>query len=257
MRKAKNKKIIEIIKNSDSTSPDNFRSRRKGIYFLPNLLTTGALFAGFYSILMSFGGHYQSAVIALFVAMVFDGLDGRVARLTNTQSEFGVQYDSLSDMVSFGIAPAIAAYGWGVNTLDQLGLACVYLYASCAALRLARFNVAMGNAKSSDFTGLPSPVAAALVAGFIWSLSSSVSTQWLFTFGALVTALAGLLMVSNFSYPSFKDFDVKGRVPFLNIFFMVITLIIITIDPAKVLFLMALVYSALGPLKILNGLRSN
>ena len=131
---------------------------------------------------MSFGGHYQSAVIALFVAMVFDGLDGRVARLTNTQSEFGVQYDSLSDMVSFGIAPAIAAYGWGVNTLDQLGLACVFLYASCAALRLARFNVAMGNSKSTDFTGLPSPVAAALVAGFIWSLSSSVSTQWLFTF---------------------------------------------------------------------------
>ena len=122
---------------------------------------------------------------------------------------------------------------------------------------MARFNVAMGNAKSIDFTGLPSPVAAALVAGFLWSLSSSVPTQWLFTFGALVTALAGLLMVSNFSYPSFKDFDVKGRVPFLNIFFMVITLIIITIDPAKVLFLMALVYSALGPLKILNGLRSN
>ena len=206
---------------------------------------------------MSFGGHYQSAVIALFVAMLFDGLDGRVARLTNTQSEFGVQYDSLSDMVSFGIAPAIAAYGWGVSTLDQLGLACVFLYASCAALRLARFNVATGNSKSNDFTGLPSPVAAALVAGFIWSLSSSVATQWLFTFGALVTALAGLLMVSNFSYPSFKDFDVKGRVPFLNIFFMVITLIIITIDPAKVLFLMALVYSALGPLKILNGLRSD
>ena len=230
---------------------------RRGIYLLPNLITTGALFAGFYSIIAAMSGNLELAAIAIVIAGFLDSLVGRIARLTNTQSEFGVQYDSLSDMVSFGIAPAIAAYGWGVNTLDQLGLACVFLYASCAALRLARFNVAMGNAKSSDFTGLPSPVAAALVAGFIWSLSSSVSTQWLFTFGALVTALAGLLMVSNFSYPSFKDFDVKGRVPFLNIFFMVITLIIITIDPAKVLFLMALIYSALGPLKILNGLRSD
>jgi len=257
VKKNINQKIIEITKSTDVKPPDSSSVRRKGIYFLPNLLTTGALFAGFYSILLSFGGQYESAVIALFVAMLFDGLDGRVARLTNTQSDFGVQYDSLSDMVSFGVAPAIVSYGWGVDALGQIGFACVFLYASCAALRLARFNVAVSNSSSSDFTGLPSPVAAALIAGFIWSTSALTSSLWLPLFGALITGLSGLLMVSNFRYPSFKDFDMKGRVPFFNIFLMVVTLIIITIDPANVLFLMALTYSAIGPARILIKLAFN
>ena len=168
-------KIVEIDSFSDTKNAETSRPR-KGIYLLPNLLTTGALFGGFYAVLSGFSGNFEVAAIAIFVAMVFDGLDGRVARMTNTHSDFGVQYDSLSDMVSFGIAPAIVIYGWGLTGLGKVGIAAAFVYASCAALRLARFNVQSSVKSDKFFIGLPSPAAAALIAGFVWSAQSMQPT---------------------------------------------------------------------------------
>ena len=222
--------------------------RRKGIYLLPNILTTGALFGGFYAVLSGFSGHFEFAAMAIFAAMIFDGLDGRVARMTNTQSDFGVQYDSLSDMVSFGVAPAVVAYGWGVSDLGKLGLAAAFVYASCAALRLARFNVQAELADKKTFTGLPSPAAAALVAGFIWSTSDVEPSLGLSVIGAVLTATVGLLMVSNFKYPSFKEVDLRGKVPFMVILSIVMGFVVITIDPPRILFVLALTFSFSAPL---------
>ncbi|MDG0970527.1 MAG: CDP-diacylglycerol--serine O-phosphatidyltransferase [Porticoccaceae bacterium] len=220
---------------------------RKGIYLLPNLLTTGALFGGFYAVLSGFSGQYDWAAMAIFAAMLFDGLDGRVARMTNTQSDFGVQYDSLSDMVSFGVAPAVVAYGWGVSDIGKLGLAAAFVYASCAALRLARFNVQAGVSDGSVFTGLPSPVAAALVAGFVWSVHGMEPSVFMTSIGALITASAGLLMVSNFTYPSFKQIDFRGKVPFMVILSVVMGFVVITIDPPRILFSMAVIFALSAP----------
>jgi CDP-diacylglycerol--serine O-phosphatidyltransferase len=223
-------------------------SRRKGIYLLPNILTTGALFGGFYAVLSGFTGHFEFAAMAIFAAMIFDGLDGRVARMTNTQSDFGVQYDSLSDMVSFGVAPAVVAYGWGVSDLGKLGLAAAFVYASCAALRLARFNVQAELADKKTFTGLPSPAAAALVAGFIWSTYDVEPSLGLSVLGAVLTAAAGLLMVSNFKYPSFKEVDLRGKVPFIVILSIVMGFVVITIDPPRILFALAVIFGFSAPL---------
>ena len=228
---------------------DDVPARRKGIYLLPNLLTTGALFGGFYAVLSGFSGNYEWAAMAIFAAMFFDGLDGRVARMTNTQSDFGVQYDSLSDMVSFGVAPAVVAYGWGVSDLGKLGLAAAFVYASCAALRLARFNVqAELTADNKTFTGLPSPAAAALIAGFIWSTYDIEPSLGLSVTGAVLTALAGFLMVSNFKYPSFKEVDLRGKVPFIVILSIVMGFVVITIDPPRILFAMAVTFGFSAPL---------
>ena len=177
-------KVVNLEQSGRSDQNATSRPARKGIYLLPNLLTTGALFAGFYAVLSGFSGQYEWAAMAIFAAMIFDGLDGRVARMTNTQSDFGVQYDSLSDMVSFGVAPAVVAYGWGVSSLGKLGLAAAFVYASCAALRLARFNVQASSSDGKVFTGLPSPVAAALVAGFVWSVYDLSPSLWLSSLGA-------------------------------------------------------------------------
>jgi CDP-diacylglycerol--serine O-phosphatidyltransferase len=215
---------------------------------LPNLLTTGALFAGFYAVLSGFTGQFELAAIAIFAAMIFDGLDGRVARMTNTQSDFGVQYDSLSDMVSFGVAPAVVAYGWGVSDLGKLGLAAAFVYASCAALRLARFNVQAESSDGKVFTGLPSPAAAALVAGFVWSTYELAPSVALSVLGAVLTAAAGLLMVSNFKYPSFKEVDLRGKVPFIVILSVVMGFVVITIDPPRILFMLAVFFSFSAPL---------
>jgi CDP-diacylglycerol--serine O-phosphatidyltransferase len=239
-------RVVEI-KQSQSAEPDA-RPARKGIYLLPNLLTTGALFGGFYAVLSGFSGEYEWAAMAIFAAMLFDGLDGRVARMTNTQSDFGVQYDSLSDMVSFGVAPAIVAYGWGVSDLGKLGLAAAFVYASCAALRLARFNVQAGVSDGKVFTGLPSPVAAALVAGFVWSLHDVEPSFWLSSLAAILTATAGLLMVSNFEYPSFKQVDLKGKVPFIVILSAVMGFVVITIDPPRILLAIAIAFAFSAPL---------
>lgn len=248
MRKNKNAEKIINLPGASADRQAHGRSPKKGIYLLPNVLTTGALFAGFYAVLLGFGGRYDLAVIAIFTAMFFDGLDGRVARLTNTESDFGVQYDSLADMVSFGIAPAIVSYAWGLSNLGKLGIAAAFIYASCAALRLARFNVQSAQSDDKQFTGLPSPAAAALIAGFIGSVQGAQS-QFLYVIAALLTAVAGLLMVSNLKYPSFKDFDLRGKVPFVVIFSIAMVFVVITIDPPRVLFLMAFVFAFFAPFK--------
>ena len=241
-------KIVEIDSFSEAKSGDASRPR-KGIYLLPNLLTTGALFGGFYAVLSGFSGSYELAAIAIFVAMVFDGLDGRVARMTNTQSDFGVQYDSLSDMVSFGIAPAIVIYGWGLTGLGKVGIAAAFVYASCAALRLARFNVQSTLSNSKLFIGLPSPAAAALISGFVWSAHSVDPSIYVSGFTALLTAVAGLLMVSNFKYPSFKQIDLRGKVPFVVILSIVMAFVVITIDPPRILFILSLGYALYAPVR--------
>jgi CDP-diacylglycerol---serine O-phosphatidyltransferase len=236
--------VVKLKQGSSADAP----ARRKGIYLLPNLLTTGALFAGFYAVLSGFTGQFELAAIAIFAAMIFDGLDGRVARMTNTQSDFGVQYDSLSDMVSFGVAPAVVAYGWGVSDLGKLGLAAAFVYASCAALRLARFNVQAESSDGKVFTGLPSPAAAALVAGFVWSTYELAPSVALSVLGAVLTAAAGLLMVSNFKYPSFKEVDLRGKVPFIVILSVAMGFVVITIDPPRILFMLAVFFSFSAPL---------
>lgn len=242
--------IVEIDSFSEA-KPSSSSRPRKGIYLLPNILTTGALFGGFYAVLSGFSGNFEIAAIAIFVAMVFDGLDGRVARMTNTQSDFGVQYDSLSDMVSFGIAPAIVVYGWGLTGLGKVGIAAAFVYASCAALRLARFNVQSNVNSGKFFIGLPSPAAAALIAGFVWSAYSLQPSWFISAFTALLTAVAGLLMVSNFKYPSFKQIDLRGKVPFVVILSIVMSFVVITIDPPRILLMLALAYAFYAPVKLL------
>lgn len=221
--------------------------RRRGIYLLPNLLTTGALCAGFYAILSAMSGRYASAAVAIFVAMIFDGLDGRVARLTNTQSAFGVQYDSLSDMVSFGVAPAVVSYAWMLHALGKLGWAVAFIYASCAALRLARFNVQVAAVDKRYFVGLASPAAAGLVAGTVWSGYHLEPGGTVAVVAAAVTVLAGVLMVSNLRYHSMKGVDFRGRVPFMVIVAVAMGAAVIVIDPPRVLLGLAVGYALSGP----------
>ncbi|MFA5631010.1 MAG: CDP-diacylglycerol--serine O-phosphatidyltransferase [Porticoccaceae bacterium] len=221
--------------------------RRRGIYLLPNLLTTGAMFGGFYAILAAMNGNFQGAAIAIFVAMFFDGLDGQVARLTNTQSAFGVQYDSLSDMVSFGVAPAVVAFSWMLHSLGKLGWAAAFIYASCAALRLARFNTQVGVVDKRFFIGLASPAAAALVAGLVWNGHDVDVSPGTALLAAVMTSVAGLLMVSNLRYKSLKGINLKGRVPFMAILAVVMVVVVISTAPAAVLLLLAMTYALSAP----------
>ncbi len=225
--------------------------RRRGVYLLPNLFTTGALFSGFYAIVAAMNGLFETAAIAIFISMIFDGLDGRVARMTNTQSEFGAQYDSLSDCISFGVAPALVAYAWSLSTLGKVGWMVAFVYAACAALRLARFNVQIETADKRYFTGLPSPSAAAVVAGMVWlgtSLEIEGGTAMVSVMAAIITAFAAVMMVSNVRYNSFKELDVKGRVPFFVILVVVLALAVIFSYPAGVLWGIFLIYALSGPL---------
>jgi len=236
----------------DELTESGHKIRRRGIFLLPNLLTTGALFSGFYAIVHGMNGEFESAAIAIFVAMFFDGLDGRVARLTGTESAFGVQYDSLSDMVSFGVAPALVCFSWALAGLGKFGWAAAFVYVAGAALRLARFNTQVGSVDNSYFRGLASPAAAALLASLVWSASdlgfTSQDLPGVVAFGAaLLTAGAGLLMVSNFRYLSFKKFDLKRRVPFVIILALVLLIGVVTVDPPRVLHLMAFMYALSGP----------
>ena len=228
--------------------------RHKGVYLLPNLFTTGALFSGFYAIIAAMNGIYESAAVAVLIAMILDGLDGRVARLTNTQSEFGAQYDSLSDCISFGVAPALVVYAWSLSVLDKVGWMIAFIFAACAALRLARFNVQIA-ADKRFFTGLPSPAAAAVVAGTVWvgSVEEWIgSTQEMaIVVGALTLFSAGM-MVSNVKYNSFKAIDFKGRVPFVMILAMVLALAVIASYPSGILFGLFLVYALSGPVLALT-----
>lgn len=222
--------------------------RRRSIYLLPNLFTTAALFAGFFAIVQSMNGRFEQAAVAVFIAMVLDGLDGRVARLTRTQSEFGAEYDSLSDMVSFGVAPSLLVYEWAFRDLGKIGWFAAFIYCVGAALRLARFNTNIGSVDKRYFQGLPSPAAAALVAGFVWvTLDSGLFTgpemRWP---AAALTVFAGLSMVSNIRFYSFKDFNMRKSVPFVVIFFVALFFILISSYPPGVLFALFLAYALSG-----------
>jgi CDP-diacylglycerol--serine O-phosphatidyltransferase len=241
----------------DDTVPDEVppRKRRKGIYILPNLFTLAALFGGFYSVVMAMNARFDLAALGVFAAMILDSLDGRVARMTNTQSAFGEQMDSLSDMVSFGAAPALIAYEWSLKGLGRWGWIAAFVYCACAALRLARFNVNTGVVDKRWFQGLPSPAAAALVAGFIWLMTewgkrggevlylSWTQITWI-TFA--FTLYAGLSMVTNAPFYSFKDVQMKKSVPFVVIVLIALGIAVINIHPPTVLFGLFVAYGLSG-----------
>lgn len=222
--------------------------RGKGIYLLPNLFTTAALFAGFYAVLAAINGQFEKAAIAIFIAMILDGLDGRVARLTNTQTAFGAEYDSLSDMVAFGLAPGLVSYLWALSGLGKLGWLAAFIYTAGAALRLARFNAMHDIADSRYFQGLPSPSAAAIVAASVWvGVDNQVAGADIAVVMAIVTAAAGLLMVSNVRYESFKHIDFKGKVPFFAIVAVALVFAVILTEPPLVLLMVFFGYALSGP----------
>jgi len=232
------------------------KRRRRGIYLLPNLFTTACLFAGFYAIVAAIGGRFEPAAIAIFVAMIMDGLDGRVARLTNTQSAFGAEYDSLADMISFGLAPALVMYVWSLSSLGKLGWLAAFVYTAGTALRLARFNTQVGRADKRYFQGLASPAAAAVMAGLIWiGHDYELDGRLIAIVAFIVTTLMGVLMVSNVRYRSFKDLDLKGRVPFVAILVVVLVFVLISIDPPQILFTIFALYALSGPVITLVTLR--
>jgi len=227
--------------------------RRKGIYLLPNLLTTAGLFSGFYAIVAAMNNRFEPAAVAIIIAIILDGLDGRVARLTNTSSEFGAQYDSLSDMACFGIAPALVVYEWSLTHMTRLGWAnlgwlAAFFYAATAALRLARFNATQQTSNKQYFMGLASPAAAGVLATMVWTgddLGYQGSELVLPAF--FVTIAVGALMVSNVKYASFKDVDFRKRVPFMVIIMVVLAFMLLNTDPPKVLLGAALIYTLSGP----------
>ncbi len=228
-------------------APPHRTGRRRGIYILPNLFTTAALFCGFYSIVQAMNDRFDHAAVAIFAAMVLDSLDGRVARMTNTQSEFGAEFDSLSDMVSFGVAPALVVYEFALRGLGKLGWIAAFIYVAGAALRLARFNTNIGVVDKNYFQGLPSPSAAALVAGLVWILQDvgieGLSYDWL---ACVVTIFAGLTMVSNVPYFSGKTIDLRKSVPFITIFVIALVFAGIAYNPPTALFGIFVVYALSG-----------
>lgn len=239
---------------SDSKKPRE--GLKKGIYLLPNLFTTAALFAGFYAIISAMNGQFEQAAIAVFIAMLLDGLDGRVARMTNTSSAFGAEFDSLSDMASFGIAPALVIYQWALSGLStygplwgKLGWLVAFTYTASAAIRLARFNTQIGSMDKRFFQGLPSPAAAAVLMGLVWVSERFGYSGEYFVYPTLVlTLVAGLLMVSPFSYYSFKDLDLRKKVPFISLMVIIIILVFLTLDPPSILFAIFLIYMLHGPI---------
>lgn len=233
----------------------------KGVFLLPNALTTGALFAGFYSIISGINGHYIAAAVAVVVAGLLDGLDGRVARLTNTQSEFGVQYDSLSDLISFGLAPALLAFNWSLSSLRELGPAAgklgwlaAFLFVACAALRLARFNTQAASADKSYFQGLASPAAAGTLVATIWFFAdqgiSGDTVRWIIWFE---TVVLGLLMFSRVRYFSGKSWPKGDRIPARFLFLVVLVFVLLAIDPPTVMMLIGLIYVGSGLVVTLLG----
>lgn len=228
--------------------PSKLASPHKGIYLLPNLLTTAALFAGFYAIVAAMKGHFDIAAIAIFTAMVMDMLDGRVARLTGTVSEFGAEYDSLSDLVAFGVAPALVLYSWGLQELGKLGWLVAFIHTATMALRLARFNTQQDTADKRFFTGLPAPAAAGTVVGFVWMIQDlGMASGSIKIFAAGITATVSALMVSTIPYYSFKDIDLRGKVPFVAILMIVLIFVGISVDPPKILFGGFFLFACSGP----------
>ncbi|WNO09883.1 CDP-diacylglycerol--serine O-phosphatidyltransferase [Teredinibacter sp. KSP-S5-2] len=238
---------LPIDEHEEEVSEGGQTVRRRGVYLLPNLFTTGALFGGFFAIVSAMNGNFANAALAIFAAQILDGFDGRVARMTNTQSAFGTEYDSLSDMVSFGLAPAIVLFSWGLEPLGKFGWAAAFVYVTCAALRLARFNTHVSDEDKRYFTGLASPPAATLMASGVWWGSELELTTEISIFAALVTVFVGLTMVSNLKYQSFKGLDANRRVPFVAMLITLLVFILVTIDPPRVLFAMAFVYALSGP----------
>lgn len=228
-------------------------NRGRGIYLLPNLFTTSALFAGFYSIIAAMGDRFESAAIAILVAMVLDGFDGRVARMTNTTTAFGAEYDSMADMVSFGAAPALLMYTWSLTSLTeaqygQLSWVIAFVFTACCGLRLARFNVAVGTADKRFFQGLACPAAAAVLASIVWvSEDTHVAGTDLVWLVALVTVAGGLLMVSNFTYYSFKDLGASKKVPFAMLLGLLLLFVTTAVDPPKMILIASVSYAVSGP----------
>ena len=239
---------------TDSNKPRE--GLKKGIYLLPNLFTTAALFGGFYAIISAMNGLFEQAAIAVFIAMLLDGLDGRVARMTNTSSAFGAEYDSLSDMASFGIAPALVVYQWALSGLAtygtlwaKLGWLVAFTYTASAAIRLARFNTQIGSMDKRFFQGLPSPAAAAVLMGLVWASESfGYNGEYFVFFTLALTLISGLLMVSRFSYYSFKDLDLRKKVPFMSLMAIIITFVFLSLDPPTILFAIFLIYMLHGPI---------
>jgi CDP-diacylglycerol--serine O-phosphatidyltransferase len=243
-----------LVDEHEEEVSENGRSvRRQGIYLLPNLFTTGALFAGFYAVIAAMRGDFQSAPIAILAALFLDGLDGRIARMTNTQSKFGAEYDSLSDMVSFGVAPALVMFSFALGDLGKFGWSAAFIYVACAALRLARFNTQIDTADKNYFTGLASPAAACIIVSAVWvcsdlgwtgdGLPGEVAVML-----AVLTAIVGFLMIANFPYYSFKDVDFHGRVPFVVMILVVLAFGLVTLDPPLILLIAFLSYAASGPI---------
>jgi CDP-diacylglycerol--serine O-phosphatidyltransferase len=245
----------------DNGDDESVERKRRGIYLLPNMITTAALFAGFYSIVAAMNSRFEPAAVAIFVAMILDGIDGRVARLTNTQSEFGVQYDSLSDMVCFGIAPALVMYEWSLQSMVSVGWAklgwlAAFIYSASAALRLARFNAQVSSAEKKYFRGLPSPSAAGAQAGLVWAATDlGIAGEDLVYLVFVLTIATGMLMVSNIRYYSFKEFNFKNRVPVVALLVVVLVYAFASIDPPKVLFTGFLLYVISGIVYTLAGIR--
>lgn len=230
---------------------------RRGIYLLPNLFTTAALFFGFYAIVSAMDNRFEPAAIAIFIAMLLDGIDGRVARLTNTQSDFGAEYDSLADMVSFGVAPALVMYEWALLSMGKIGWLAAFIYTAGAALRLARFNTQLATADKNYFQGLPSPSAAAIVAGLVWFGENHLaSDRMLSMFAVVITIWAGVLMVSNFRYYSFKGINWKGKVPFVALLLFVLIIVLVSSNPSLMLFVGFLIYSLSGIVMTLLQIRA-
>jgi CDP-diacylglycerol--serine O-phosphatidyltransferase len=238
---------------ADTSAATPPRPRARGVYILPNAFTTANLFAGFYAIVQAMNGRFEAAAVAIFVAMVLDSLDGRVARLTNTQSAFGEQYDSMSDMVSFGAAPALVVYEWSLRGMGKLGWLAAFVYVAGAALRLARFNANIGVVDKRYFQGMPSPAAAALVAGLVWIMTDLRETRWIDATGGdlrwlawSITVYAGVTMVSNAPFYSFKDVNLKKSVPYMAVPLIVLAFVLVSSDPPIVLFSLFLVYAVSG-----------
>lgn len=226
----------------------NEQQQKRGIYLLPNLFTTAGLFAGFYAIVASMRGDFEPAAIAIFVAMIMDGLDGRIARMTNTQSAFGAEYDSLVDMVAFGLAPALVVYQWALHDLGKLGWMVAFIYTACAALRLARFNTQASNQDKRYFQGLPSPAAAACMAGLVWIHAEyGLSDIVAISLALPITLFTGILMVSSMRYHSFKELNLSQRVPFVVVLGLVFIFALIAIDPGLILFSLFMLYALSGP----------
>jgi CDP-diacylglycerol--serine O-phosphatidyltransferase len=240
----------------DNNQKKKDKDTHKGIFLLPNLFTTAALFGGFYAIIAAMKGQFEIAAVAIFISMVLDGLDGRVARLTNTQSDFGAEYDSLADMVSFGVAPGLVVYQWSLlylandsMLLGKLGWLGAFIYTTCTALRLARFNTQVGTADKRYFQGLASPAAAAVLMGAVWVCETYGIAGQDVRYPALVlTIISGGLMVSRFSYYSFKDLDLRKKVPFVVVLIIMLIFVFLSIEQATVLFSIFFLYLLSGPI---------